>query len=246
MLAVCVKQLKHYVPLGCCIEPSPSVSPSSFISLRVHRRLPPCWPPNSRLSGEGGIDRGEQAQPLLGLLPVASGSCFQPGCGSLPLPCKEVPLTSTSCSITCLTSFLLNSLHYKDSELLLCFWPMTIGLFCATQLTFADGHPVSRYMGRAELGFPRLQKLPGLPGTVLSYLGLHPELPFSSLLPWHSVLYHQLTVIWFSFIFVMSQKQSLEGTNCIFTFFSSLKAITGTSTQYQRLTLLKKSQQFMF
>lgn len=129
MLAVCVRQLKHYVPLGCCIEPSPSVSPSCFVSLHVHRRLLPCWPPNSRLSGEGGIDRGEQAQSLLGLLPVASGSCFQPGCGSLPLPCKEVPLTSISCSITCLTSFLLNSLHYKDSELLLCFWPMTIGLF---------------------------------------------------------------------------------------------------------------------
>lgn len=116
-------------PLGVAYSPAPlwaHPAPFPFMSIEGSS---PASPPASRLSGEGGVDRGGWAQPLQGLRPVASGGCFQPGCGSLPLPCEEVPLTSTSCSITCLTSFLLNSLHYKASELLLCSWPITIGLF---------------------------------------------------------------------------------------------------------------------
>lgn len=241
-----MKQLKHDVPLGCCIEPSPSVSPHCPISLRVHQRLLPCRPPDSRLSGEGGEDRGGQAQPLQGLWPVASGGCFQPGCGSLPLPCEDIPLTSTSCSITCLTSFLLNSLHYKVSELLLCSWPITIGLFlCHTINTcrWPSGFQVRR---ARSVGVPPPPEASWSSGHSAVPPGPSPRTPLLFTAPMtlstiQSTCCH-LTFIYFCyFLKTIPRRYKL----CLYI-FSSLKAIAGTSTQYQRLTLLKKSQQFVF
>lgn len=71
----------------------------------------------------------------------------------------------SACSITCLINVWLKSLHYKDPELLLCSWPITICfLLCRTINICRRPSSFLGCSGQAQSGRPYLQKLPDLSG----------------------------------------------------------------------------------
>lgn len=153
----------------------------------------------------------------------------------------------SACSITCLINVWLKSLHYKYPELLLCLGLLPSVSCCAVQLTFAEGHPASQgALGRLSLGAPASRSSLIFLDTMASHPGLHPRtlLIFTTPGTFNFIpsTHCHLTL---SFIFVISQKQFLEATNCVLQFFLPQSYHRHLNT-ILRLSNVEKSQHLVF